>query len=56
MKFVELLEHESTSEFSDFTESENSDDEVDEHAFVDSVCKENDCANSVAYILVPVPG
>ena len=35
-EICELLEHESTPEFSDFTEEENIDDKVDDHAFLDS--------------------
>ena len=38
-EICELLEHECTSEFSNFTESENSDNKVDNHSTVDSFCK-----------------
>ena len=47
----ELLEHDSTSEFNDFTESENSDYEVYDCAFSDSIRKENDI-DSVTYYSV----
>ena len=54
-EICELLQHESTSKFSDFTESENSNEEVDDHAIADSILKDIDDAASVADILMSDP-